>query len=612
MFAITQNISSLNSRLDNYDGGVVLQNGFAPANSARLIYAKLLGPTSSSMNSNLGIDQSLVGGITYNTTANNFAIGYMRSINTFFWKGSISEIFIFNRILSANEDLRIGTTHSIKYGTTLNIINNPAFTTKAYLDANSNEVYNYTSYWNRITGIARDYCAGLDQRQSMNTETGALVTISSDVAGGIATSNLDNPFKLEPSVTAASYFIFGDDNKSLAWTGERTVVKDDKILATLQRAFRANETGTVEAVHVQVSDAGGVSYNSNQATLPSHNGSVYLAVANAATNGDFLATSGVTIQLMDYIEATKSWQTAFDFTAGDYFTFASEVECIGPAGILGNLQLWLKANDGTGQTTQGAAVTTWTDASPSANNGTGVNNPAFQATGTGVMNYNPSVSFNGTNQYFNLPSGFSDFTAGASSFVVRKRSGTNDTWGRFFHLSTGGNNNGFTFSRDNLTDNILVETVNAAGASLAFIGSTNTPLANVNPTILGFNQQGGTAGQTGRGFKYFYNGGLNLPNSTAAVPTTINRTLNRIGNGNDEFMNGYIPEVILYNTQLTDLQTQKVNTYLALKYGVTSVTNYISPVFDGTTNIAAETLYDVATFGNRVFGVGIDKTGCLV
>ncbi len=612
MFAITQRETSLDATLDRSSGTVNLTNGFAPANSSRLIYGKVFGATSSAINSNL--DVAATGTLSMNTSTDSYGIGYQRYANNYFWKGSISEIFIFNRILTADEDLRIASTHAIKYGTTLKILNNPSFTTKAYLDSNDNQVYNYTSYWNRITGIARDYCSGLDQRQSMSTDVGSLVAISSDISGGMATSNMDNPVKLVPSATTASYLIFGDDNKNLGWTGERSINVNNKTLATLERTYRANETGTVGTVFVQVSDAGGTTYNSNQAFLPNHTGAVYLIVANSGTNGNFLATSGVTILPMSYIATSKTWQASYDFTAGDYFTFAAEVSCIGPAGILANLQLWLKANDGTSQTTQGAAVTTWTDASPSGNNGTGVNSPAFQATGTGVVNYNPSVSFNGTSQYFNLPTGFSDFTSGTSSFVIRKKNGTNTAWGRFLHLSTGLNNNALTFNRYIATDNIYISTYNSTGSAVFAFNSTNTPLVNTNPNILGFTLQGGTSLQSGRAFKYFYNGGINTSNTSGVVPATISRTVNRIGAGGSatEWMNGYIPEMIVYNTQLSDLQSQKVNTYLALKYGIGSLSNYVTPAYDGTTNVAIETLYDVSTFGNRIFGVGIDKTGCLV
>ena len=274
----------------------------------------------------------------------------------------------------------------------------------------------------------------------------------------------------------------------------------------------------------------------------------------------------------------------------------------------------LKPNDGTGQTTQGATVSSWTDASPSGNNATAVNSPAFQATGTGVVNYNPSVSFNGTSQYFNLPTGFSDFTNGASSFVVRKKNGTNTSNGRFLNLSTGGNNNALAFERSLLTDNVNVSVFNSSGTSLSSISSANTPLANVYPDIMGFSLQGGTALQTNRAFKYFYNGGVNLSTTTGVVPNTVSRTVNRFGAGGSatEWMNGYIPEMILYNAQLSDLQIQKVNTYLALKYGLSSLSNYVTPAYDGTSNIVLETLYDSSSYGNRIFGVGVDLTGCLV
>lgn len=337
---------------------------------------------------------------------------------------------------------------------------------------------------------------------------------------------------------------------------------------------------------------------------------IYLLVTAAANNGDFTNEANVTkIEMTlngDYLEAT------YNFTDGDYFTFASEVSCIGPAGIASNLELWLKANDGTDATAQDEVIGTWTDASEKGNHGTGRNNPEFQATGDGVVNYNPSVAFNGTSNYFELPDGFEDFTGGASSFVIRKDFGTRDSYGRFFHLSTGGMNNAYIFGR-NGTTNQSYWTVRSATAGNPFTFTTTTnqlPFSDI-PNLLSYTQEGGFPLETGKELRSFFNGELDITTNSAVVPTKVLRTLNNIGKSHTtEYMNGYIPEFIIYTEQLTDLQAQKVSTSLGLKYGLSFNHNYISPAYDGT-NAATETLYDITSYNNRIFGVGYDKMGCL-
>ena len=59
---------------------------------------------------------------------------------------------------------------------------------------------------------------------------------------------------------------------------------------------------------------------------------------------------------------------------------------------------------------------------------------------------------------------------------------------------------------------------------------------------------------------------------------------------------GDIQEVIWYNSSLTAAEVQKINSYLAIKYGATLTTNYL----DGT----GATIYNVATYGNNIFGIG--------
>ncbi len=71
-----------------------------------------------------------------------------------------------------------------------------------------------------------------------------------------------------------------------------------------------------------------------------------------------------------------------------------------------------------------------------------------------------------------------------------------------------------------------------------------------------------------------------------------------------------IGEAFSLNRVLSTAEQQVLNSYLAIKYGQTISHNYYTPDYDGT-NAAVSTIYDISSYAHRVFGVGVDSTGCL-
>jgi large repetitive protein len=61
-------------------------------------------------------------------------------------------------------------------------------------------------------------------------------------------------------------------------------------------------------------------------------------------------------------------------------------------------------------------------------------------------------------------------------------------------------------------------------------------------------------------------------------------------------MEGRVSEVIYYNTPLSNNERDRVDTYLAIKYGITLQHNYLSAT--------SQVIYDRTTFGNNIFGIG--------
>src|SRR5699024_2326246 len=70
---------------------------------------------------------------------------------------------------------------------------------------------------------------------------------------------------------------------------------------------------------------------------------------------------------------------------------------------------------------------------------------------------------------------------------------------------------------------------------------------------------------------------------------------------------GIMSEVFLYDRELTAEERNKVNSYLALKYGITLASDYIAS--DGSTQMW--TANDNTDYGNRITGIGRDDGGSL-
>lgn len=98
----------------------------------------------------------------------------------------------------------------------------------------------------------------------------------------------------------------------------------------------------------------------------------------------------------------------------------------------------------------------------------------------------------------------------------------------------------------------------------------------------------------------------NVSQNTYQTLATANYTLGRSPDaGNPFWYNGKIAEIINYSTRLSDTDRHKVESYLALKYGITlqnGTQNYTAS--DGSTIIWNTSTAGVYTKG--VFGIGRD------
>lgn len=233
-----------------------------------------------------------------------------------------------------------------------------------------------------------------------------------------------------------------------------------------------------------------------------------------------------------------------------------------PRRDLARLLLWLDAADLS--TLSGATgISQWRDKSPAgrtADNATGANQPTLDVT---TMNGRPSLRFNGTSQYLALSSNL-DITGGNWTAFVCYQIENAATDRPLMGRMTGATVNGNRF----LAATSDTQGANPYGLS-AFGFSAGTTIAenlfteetlNV-PRIASFSPFGST--QHGRTL------------TRVGVAQTINIvTINEIGaamrSSIRALMQGVIAEIVIYNSQLSVIEEERVVGYLAWKYGTAS------------------------------------------
>jgi hypothetical protein len=226
-----------------------------------------------------------------------------------------------------------------------------------------------------------------------------------------------------------------------------------------------------------------------------------------------------------------------------------------------NLVSWLRADanvvyNGSNQ------VSSWGDQSSNGYNATqstSANQPTLVAS---AINGLPAISFNGTSSILQFPTGFANFSSGASIFIVTKPAATTSS-SQFLNLGTGSSND----------YNIGIQINSSTKAEYFVYNSAGTTATRVAyGTVIGTVAQLLDAVQSGTSATIWTNGLTGVNNASMnSIPTdTSGRTNNYLGQGSGgaNYFSGYIAEVLIYNTALTTVQRQAVETYLINKYGL--------------------------------------------
>jgi hypothetical protein len=460
--------------------------------------------------------------------------------------GDIAEVIHFDRVLTGVEKNKVDSYLAAKYGITLQQVAPQNYTASngstVMWDATTNASYNQN-----ITVIGRDDTSPLNQKQSRSVNTEAMVTVG---RGGLNTSNASNTNTFSSD---NSFFSFGDDAGTLGWVTAGAPANRQLV----GRSYKAQSTNYTQSVVLSVPD----DTSTVTPKLPTEvGGAVYLVVD---TDGDGDYTTGAPAQYPMTANGTNWVSPAVTIPTGAVFTFATQTPVVtpttGPGGVTANLAEWKRADNGV--TTSGSTVTAWADQASNTYSVSSLgSDPVLNPNGG---NFNPSVDFtsaNGNKLGYSTVTSVMDGTANFTVFTTASKNGAS----RSGILSSSLANDAFAYGIWN-APTLMGSNV----GSLFYVSPTNTVTDNKVRTH--------SVSRSGNTFQHYINNTTDGPSDTNTISFatgTANRQLgneNRPGSGTptDDFHNGKISEVIVYSTDLSTTDRQKVDSYLATKYGQT-------------------------------------------
>ncbi|CCB68490.1 Protein of unknown function precursor; putative adhesin [Flavobacterium branchiophilum FL-15] len=485
----------------------------------------------------------------------------------------ISEVILYDTSKAVDRQ-KIISYLALKYGITLN-----QNTAQNYIASDGTVFWNGTtnsSFKYNIAGVGRDDFSGVNQKQSQSVNTGNQIIVSN---GAVATANATNA----NTITANKQFFMVGDNNMTGYVAFSDTFGDATIFSRSARIWYADNTGNYDkATRIYIPTK---MYNgSGSPKLILSTTSTFSSTASSTTNTYISAEAAtVTVSGATYFEyKLTAAQIATDF----YFAISNGSS---PGGIA-NARLWLRADVGTSSTTNGTTLSQWNDQSGNDNHvlqATAGSRPTYSTNAADVINFNPSVMFNTTNLMTDADGIFTtDVKTNMSVFAVN----SNKTL-----------TNGYIINGNSLNMNAAYGDGNVYWDGNARISSAWGGTLTIPNLWTGYNTS--TANPNRREIR---RNGQSLSSDATATSFTPATGAFNIGSG----FNGPINEIIVYDINVAATDRAKVESYLAIKNGLTlsqsSAQNYVnsdgSTIWNATTN---------ATYKQNIAGIGRDDLSAL-
>lgn len=542
---------------------------------------------------------------TYNTGINNVNLATNR--NALMSGGAETsvafqqnEMIVFANKLTDTEVNKIESYLAIKYGQTLSKEQN-----RNYLNSAGTVVWDGTDvdYYNNVFGIARDNTSALHQKQSKSVNANQKLIIGN--GSSLSNTNAGNTNAL----TDGQFLIVGDNGlaQGLKVPLIYTSGTNGETNYRFEAIWKVQNTGSVGQVivawpkgvkNMYVVQSGDVGFDSTDTFTP--------MTTEVPINGVIYNTATVTLG------------------NGEFFTFAGYGQA--PAGVSNSLSYWYRADANATNTGAGTDVTSWTDVwsgTTVASIGPGPNElPKYAAGAVDYFNFNPGINFTSNLQSLGNMS-VQTLTALNYDIFTFAKEGMTGT--RF--LSIGRNNTptgSSTWDSPGFHANgSIVRRRASDGNDITF--RNPTPALNTNIPNIGYNHFTDTDHYRG------VNGSLNANTLThTAKGLSLGGHIfgnNRNGTSasssvlpgdDDAGFVGHVGETIIYGSgNLTTEERRRVDSYLAIKYGITlgradtehylgSTASSTSIVWDGTqdaaynTNIFGIARSDIGSFEQKV------------
>lgn len=506
-------------------------------------------------------------------TANGAVLGAQAEVRN----GMIGEFIAYERDITADEKQRVRSYVSIKYGITLAHNYVAANGTTIFWDRTLNEGFN-----NNIAGIARDDQGSLYQRQSSSINEGSQVVIGTT---GLANTNATNTTALSNQ----QFLVWGDNGGAKA--PAVTITGIDGVNSRFGSIWKAQNTNGVGTIRI--------AWKAGLQNL------ILIQSDDTVFNASDVITEMASTQIINGVEYAYADVTLAD---GEYFTFAAYLNA--PGGVSHGLSHWYRADKMSVSDGDSTSLTSWTDFT----SGVTVERINPQATlpqyieGNAYnFNFNPGVRFvNSSDMIGNI----SVQTLNSLNFdifsVTKNLSGT-----RYFNVGMDNTtSNGTNWDQPGLLANGGLHYRNNSGAALTSPGLGAGFTANIpNIAYYEFTNTTATKGVNGAAVSTPATFTARGAMTGGHIFGANSNSGSELPNGDDGGITGLIGELIIYGTDsLNDAQRNKVDAYLAIKYGVTLApdVNYVTSADDTVWNSTEN-----ADFHNNVAGIGHDVISAL-
>ncbi|HEX7016331.1 MAG TPA: T9SS type A sorting domain-containing protein, partial [Cyclobacteriaceae bacterium] len=396
------------------------------------------------------------------------------------------------------------------------------------------------------------------------------------------------------------YFFWGHNNGALTTT---TSGIPAGIQNRYTRVWRGQETGDITDLDIEFDLTG-------LGSITTHRLRLLVDTDDDGSFADETPISGAASLGSNRYRFSNVTELTSSTSASHRFTLAT-ASLVGPGGVTGNLVWWLKADAGVFNASSilaadGDAVSLWMDQTSNPNDAANTDalntHPVFR---TNIINGYPALEFEGGTRFMDAtgPMGI----AGNESLIIflvfkqnsYQTNGGNDDKGTFIIDRPTATNNLASFKVIN-TDKYFYQRREDDGSDLGGPISV-TPVNTQNFVLIDYYRYlNGGSSEEG----IYIDGRLDVTTSGPTGSMTVpNLRIGKHATNSPGGLDGYFVEIVAYDDDLGDQERQKVESYLALKYGITldPSVDYLrsggSIIYPSTSGTHSGYVHDIAGIG---------------